>query len=66
MAVPRNRHSNARKNKRRSHLAQKPKNLRKCPNCSQFSLPHKICAFCGYYANKLIIQKKETSDQEEE
>jgi large subunit ribosomal protein L32 len=66
MAVPRNRHSNARKNKRRSHLAKSPVNLRKCTNCSKLSLPHRVCPFCGYYANKLIVQQKETSDQTEE
>nr|WP_268743541.1 50S ribosomal protein L32 [Chlamydia pecorum] len=33
MAVPRNRHSNARKNIRRSHLAKKPRHAAICSNC---------------------------------
>jgi large subunit ribosomal protein L32 len=63
MAVPRNRHSNARKNKRRSHLAKVKKNTSKCSNCSKEILPHRICNFCGFYANRQIVaneQPKET------
>jgi large subunit ribosomal protein L32 len=55
MAVPRNRHSNARKNKRRSHLAKELKNIVKCSNCNAAILPHRICETCGFYNKKQVI-----------
>ncbi len=55
MAVPRNRHSNARKNKRRSHMAKKPLNLTKCNNCSSIILPHKLCPSCGFYGKREVV-----------
>lgn len=57
MAVPRNRHSNARKNSKRSHMAKKPKNVILCKNCKKPTLPHRVCLACGYYAERLVIQK---------
>ena len=59
MAVPRNRLSNARKNKRRSHMAKKPKSLSTCSNCSAQKLPHRICSTCGYYKEKQVISIKQ-------
>lgn len=55
MAVPRNRHSNARKNSKRSHMAKKPKTTALCTNCKTPVLPHRICSSCGYYANRSVI-----------
>ncbi|MCZ6836594.1 MAG: 50S ribosomal protein L32 [Planctomycetota bacterium] len=48
MGVPCFRTSPARKNKRRSHLALKPKNSVQCPNCGNVKLPHRACSSCGY------------------
>ncbi|WP_201456296.1 50S ribosomal protein L32 [Chlamydia sp. 17-3921] len=60
MAVPRNRHSNSRKNIRRSHHAKKPRNTAVCSNCKQAFLPHTICSSCGFYDGKsvLSVEKK--------
>ncbi|UFP06699.1 50S ribosomal protein L32 [Chlamydia pecorum] len=60
MAVPRNRHSNARKNIRRSHLAKKPRHAAICSNCKHAVLPHTICSSCGFYDGRsvLSIEKK--------
>ncbi|HXF28674.1 MAG TPA: 50S ribosomal protein L32, partial [Chlamydiales bacterium] len=33
MAVPRNRHSNARKNSKRAHHAKEPRHLGSCSHC---------------------------------
>jgi len=55
MAVPRNRHSNARKNSRRSHMAKKPLNLTKCFNCYTDIIPHRLCPSCGYYGKREVI-----------
>jgi large subunit ribosomal protein L32 len=58
MAVPRNRHSNARKNSKRAHHAKKPKNLSGCQNCGSPCLPHTICLACGAYGKRIVIQKE--------
>lgn len=57
MAVPRNRHSNARKNSKRSHHAKKPIHFTKCKNCGASCLPHVICAACGAYGNRIVVEK---------
>lgn len=59
MAVPRNRHSNARKNSKRSHHAKSPKQLNNCPQCNTPRLPHVICHSCGAYGNKQVLTKQE-------
>ncbi|WP_100934175.1 50S ribosomal protein L32 [Candidatus Chlamydia corallus] len=60
MAVPRNRHSNARKNIRRSHDAKKVCYAAKCSNCKHAVLPHTICSSCGFYNGKAVmtVEKK--------
>lgn len=59
MAVPRNRHSNQRKNTRRAHHALKPKQALKCSNCGENKLPHTICQACGAYGNGLMYKAEE-------
>ncbi|MCB1136893.1 MAG: 50S ribosomal protein L32 [Chlamydiia bacterium] len=60
MAVPRNRHSNARKNTRRAHHALKGNNLAKCENCGANREPHRMCGSCGQYKGRAI---KVTAEQ---
>lgn len=57
MAVPRNRHSNARKNSKRAHHAKKPQSTSNCENCSTPKMPHTICQKCGAYGDRIIISK---------
>jgi len=61
MAVPRNRTSNARKNKRRSHMAKKPKTINSCKNCMNPTLPHRICPSCGYYADRAVVYHEQSA-----
>lgn len=58
MAVPRNRHSNARKNSKRAHHAKKPKSLALCSNCGAHKAPHVICGGCGWYAGRAVLADK--------
>lgn len=60
MAVPRNRHSNARKNSRRAHDAKKPKEILKCNNCGVGRIPHTICISCGHYDRGLSYASSKT------
>ncbi|MGZ3633884.1 MAG: 50S ribosomal protein L32 [Parachlamydiaceae bacterium] len=59
MAVPRNRHSNARKNSKRAHHAKKPKSAAVCDNCLSTRMPHTICPSCGAYGDRIVLAKKD-------
>lgn len=63
MAVPRNRMSNARKNSKRAHHAKTPKNMVACDNCGELRLSHTICAKCGAYGDRIVLQKKAAAPQ---
>ena len=55
MAVPRNRHSNARKNSKRAHHAKKPVASIACSNCSQTKVAHVLCPHCGFYNGRQVV-----------
>ena len=55
MAVPRNRHSNARKNSKRAHHAKSPKNFSTCRSCNAKMLPHAACPACGHYNGRKVV-----------
>ncbi|MBI3211589.1 MAG: 50S ribosomal protein L32 [Simkania negevensis] len=59
MAVPRNRHSNARKNSKRAHQAKKPKHASTCSNCGKPRLSHRLCSFCGFYGSRVVVSTEE-------
>ena len=58
--VPKRKHSQARKNKRRSNVwkLEMPA-FSKCTQCGQLKAPHKVCPHCGYYKGKEIIKMEE-------
>ena len=59
MAVPKRKHSKARRDKRRSNVWKiKVPTLMKCPQCGEFKLPHRICKACGYYKGREIVKKE--------
>ncbi|MBA3958174.1 MAG: 50S ribosomal protein L32 [Parachlamydiaceae bacterium] len=60
MAVPRNRHSNARKNSKRAHHAKKPKTCVSCNNCGESKLSHVICTKCGFYADRAVVTQEQS------
>lgn len=66
MAVPRNRHSNSRKNNKRSHHAKKPVALANCSSCGQWCKPHCICPHCGQYKGKTVVQLSERASGSEQ
>lgn len=59
MAVPRNRLSNSRKNKRRAHDAKQPVNLVSCRSCGASRRPHTVCEACGAYGGRTVVVKAE-------
>lgn len=57
MAVPKRKHSHARKNKRRSQVWKlTAPSLSRCTQCGELKMPHRVCGSCGYYKGKVIIQ----------
>lgn len=56
MAVPKRRKSKAKSRMRRSHDAIGAPNLRPCPTCGAYVLPHRVCPECGHYKGKLIVE----------
>ena len=59
MAVPKRKTSKARRDKRRSSVWKlAAPTLVKCPQCGEFTVPHKACGSCGFYNGREIINKE--------
>lgn len=56
MAVPKRRKSKSKSRMRRSHDSIKVPNLRPCPRCGAYILPHRVCSECGHYKGQMIIE----------
>ena len=55
MAVPKQKHTKSRRDKRRMHIYLKSVNLSLCEKCGKEKEMHKICWECGFYKGKEII-----------
>ncbi len=56
MAVPKRKTSKSRRDKRRSHDALSAPAMSTCPQCSAPKAPHRVCASCGTYKGRTIIE----------
>lgn len=65
MGVPKQRHTQSRRNKRRSHHALKKTGLIKCAKCGRFILPHRVCPYCGNYHGREVIDVLAKFDKRE-
>lgn len=60
MAVPKRKHSKARRDKRRSNVwKMTAPELMKCPHCGAYKRTHRVCPSCGYYDGRQVIAVKE-------
>ena len=72
MAVPKQRRTKSRRDKRRMHLHIKEVGLGICPKCGKKVRPHTVCQQCGYYRGMEVIDvlkkltKKERKQKEKE
>ena len=57
MAVPKQKQSHSRTNKRRSQHKISPPGLQSCPQCHEAKLPHRVCPNCGYYAGREVVSQ---------
>ncbi|MCH7828424.1 50S ribosomal protein L32 [Patescibacteria group bacterium] len=55
MAVPKQHRSKSRQGQRRMHIYLKGTSTAICPKCSKAVLPHTVCANCGFYRGKEMI-----------
>lgn len=71
-ALPKQRHTKSRRNKRRMHIYIEPKFLANCPKCAKPVLGHTVCRNCGFYKGREVINvlgkltKKEKKAREKE
>jgi large subunit ribosomal protein L32 len=72
MAVPKQKHTKSRRDKRRSQIFLKTPSFTICPKCGKPILPHAVCFNCGYYKGAEVIDvlkkltKKEKKAKERE
>ena len=55
MAVPKQKQSHSRTNKRRSTHKISAPSINACPQCHQPRLPHRVCPHCGFYAGREVV-----------
>jgi len=59
MAVPKDRTSPSKRDKRRSHDALALPARSNCPRCGEPKAPHRVCANCGTYRGREVIRTEE-------
>ena len=64
MALPKRKHSKARRDKSRTHWKLAPASMTKCPQCARAVAPHRVCTRCGYYRGRqvIVIAEKKPSE----
>lgn len=64
MPLPKRRHSGSRQGKRRGAQKIHVPSISVCPNCKSPKLPHRVCAVCGFYNGRQVIQIKAEKKEE--
>ncbi len=59
MAVPKQRTSKTRRDKRRSHDFLTAPQVTNCPHCHEPMMPHRVCPSCGMYKGRQVIAVEE-------
>jgi large subunit ribosomal protein L32 len=58
MGNPARRHSKARRDKRRAMTWKlEMPGMVECPQCHEMKLAHRVCGNCGYYKNRVVVEK---------
>ena len=56
MAVPKKKQSRSRSGKRAANWKASAPAYAECPQCKQPTLSHRVCANCGYYADRQAVE----------
>lgn len=60
MAVPKRKQSKSRSAIRRAQVMKRPiPHFAPCPRCSEPRVSHRVCPSCGYYKDRMVIEKTE-------
>jgi large subunit ribosomal protein L32 len=59
MAVPKGKTSRAKRDKRRAHDSLAAPARSNCPQCGAPKPPHRVCASCGTYRTRTVIETDE-------
>lgn len=59
MAVPKRKTSKSKRDKRRSHDALVLQSRSTCPDCGATRQPHRVCANCGKYRGRTVVETQE-------
>ncbi|MDP3937813.1 MAG: 50S ribosomal protein L32 [Deltaproteobacteria bacterium] len=60
MPNPTRRFSRSRRDKRRTHQKLTAPNVISCPQCTEPTLPHRVCRHCGYYKSREVVTIEES------
>lgn len=64
MPLPKRRHSQTRRDKRRTHYKIEAPAVVACPSCGEPTVPHRACESCGQYRNRLVIPESKRTKRE--
>ena len=64
MAVPKQKQSHARTNKRRSQHKISAPSLNNCPQCHAPRRPHRVCGNCGFYGGREVVDVHAAHDHD--
>jgi len=56
MPTPKRKMARSRTSQRRSQWKSTPPTYAECPQCHQPKLPHRVCANCGYYGGRQVLE----------
>jgi large subunit ribosomal protein L32 len=65
-ALPKRKIQQGARNRRRSHLALKPRQLVVCPQCKELCLPHHVCPTCGSYNGVEVVEIEDKAKRKKE
>ena len=65
MALPKRKHSKARRDMSRTHWKLALPTLTKCAQCAKPVAPHRACPHCGYYRGRQVIVVAEKKNKNE-
>ncbi len=60
MPNPKRRHSKSRRDMRRAHDHLQAPNASVCPQCQEPTMPHRVCAKCGFYKGRQVMAVQES------
>ena len=59
MAVPKQKISKSKRNMRRAHDRLPGEAYVECQNCGELMRPHHVCASCGYYHGREVLEAQD-------